>query len=86
MITVAQSKLRHKSGILAHTLGPLLWALSTGIGWLRRRTIKAARVGELEMSPAEANPEPSEHCQIIDFAFDIYLETYIKDADKCNIG
>ena len=58
LILVAQSRQLHIRDVLAHPLGPLLWALANADGFLRK-TNKAALARELErnVSPAEDIPD-----------------------------
>ena len=60
MILVAETRSVNMKDLLAHPLGPLLWALANADGSLRKIN-KAALARELDknISPAEAIPTPS---------------------------
>ena len=61
MILVAESRSVNVDDVLAHPLGPLLWALANVDGSLRKKPYKATLARELEknVSHSEVIPTPS---------------------------
>ena len=67
-IMVDESRSVNMYDVLAHSLGPLLWALANVDAWSLRKTYKAALARELEknVSDAEVIATPSTWNGIID--------------------